>query len=106
MRAKVPREIGGNHDRRHWHFPPATLSSRPTMANASHAPRLCLVYCVQATRRTRSETMSETTAAPARPTTDDAEAWKTYWQAQGMPWRTEPEIVEERQQYLAERRSL
>jgi hypothetical protein len=27
---------------------------------------------------------------PQRPTTDDRAAWQAYWQAQGMPWRTEP----------------
>src|SRR5215470_813181 len=42
----------------------------------------------------------------ARPTSDDLAEWKAYWTAQGMPWRTEPEIDEERQQYLAERRAV
>jgi uncharacterized protein YjbI with pentapeptide repeats len=41
-----------------------------------------------------------------RPTTDDRDAWSTYWVAQGISWRTEPEIDEERQHYLAERRAL
>lgn len=41
-----------------------------------------------------------------RPTTCDPEAWKGYWEAQEQPWRTEPEIDEERQKYLAERRSI
>ena len=35
---------------------------------------------------------------------DDREAWKTYWKAQGMPWRTEPEITEAREELLASRR--
>ncbi len=36
---------------------------------------------------------------PQRPTSDDnREGWKAYWEAQGMPWRTEPEIDAERQQ--------
>lgn len=40
-----------------------------------------------------------------RPTTnDDREAWKRYWEAQGIPWRTEPEISEDQQKYLDERR--
>lgn len=44
---------------------------------------------------------------PQRPTSDDDRAgWKAYWTAQGMPWRTEPEIDEERQRYLAERRAV
>jgi hypothetical protein len=35
---------------------------------------------------------------PQRPTSnDDREGWKAYWVVQGMPWRTEPEIDEERQ---------
>lgn len=42
-----------------------------------------------------------------RPTSDnDREGWKAYWVAQGMPWRKEPEIGEERQAYLAERRGV
>lgn len=43
---------------------------------------------------------------PERPTTDNHDAWKAYWTAQGMSWHTEPEIGEERQQYLAERRAI
>jgi hypothetical protein len=27
---------------------------------------------------------------PQRPTTDDRDAWRASWQAQGMPWRTDP----------------
>jgi hypothetical protein len=41
-----------------------------------------------------------------RPSNDDTEAWKAYWQAQGQHWRTEPEIDAERQKYLDERRSI
>jgi len=40
------------------------------------------------------------------PTTNDSEAWKAYWEAQGWPWRTEPEIDAQRQKYLAERRTI
>jgi uncharacterized protein YjbI with pentapeptide repeats len=44
---------------------------------------------------------------PQRPTSnDDREGWKAYWSAQRMPWRTEPEIDEERQGYLAKRRAV
>jgi class 3 adenylate cyclase len=53
--------------------------------------------------------MAEETAEQApveRPTSADAEAWKIYWQAQGMHWRTEPEIIPERQAYLAARRAI
>jgi len=41
-----------------------------------------------------------------RLTTNQDEAWKGYWQSQGQPWRTEPEIDAQRQRYLAERRAL
>src|SRR6266567_4587106 len=41
-----------------------------------------------------------------RPTTNDPDAWKAYWKAQGWSWRTEPEIDAERQKYLAERRAI
>ncbi|MFL5658168.1 MAG: hypothetical protein ACJ8CB_28790 [Ktedonobacteraceae bacterium] len=37
-----------------------------------------------------------------RPTTDDKEAWNNYWKAHGQPWRTEPAIDNERQNFLAE----
>jgi uncharacterized protein YjbI with pentapeptide repeats len=44
---------------------------------------------------------------PQRPmSNDDREGWKVYWAMQGLPWRTEPEIDEERQRYLAERRKV
>lgn len=33
-------------------------------------------------------------------------AWRKHWQAQGFPWRTEPEIGLKRQQELSSRRSL
>jgi hypothetical protein len=41
-----------------------------------------------------------------RPTDDDRDAWRAYWAALGLPWRTEPEIGAERQAYLAERRAV
>src|SRR5437016_5364576 len=37
---------------------------------------------------------------------DDTEAWEAYWKAQGQPWRTEPEIDEEQQRSLTERRYI
>jgi Pentapeptide repeats (8 copies) len=44
---------------------------------------------------------------PQRPLdNDDRDAWRAYWQAQGMRWRTEPEIGEERQRFLTERRAV
>ncbi len=41
-----------------------------------------------------------------RPTNGDKERWKAYWKAQGQEWRTEPEIDDERQKYLTERRNI
>ena len=43
---------------------------------------------------------------PQQPTTKDKVAWKAYWEEQGQSWRTEPEINEERQKFLNERRSI
>jgi len=43
---------------------------------------------------------------PPHPPAHDREAWRVYWQAQGQPWRTEPEIDNERQVYLAGRRAI
>jgi hypothetical protein len=45
-------------------------------------------------------------AAVHRPSTEDAEAWIAYWEAQGQAWRTEPEISTERQKFLKERLSV
>jgi hypothetical protein len=42
----------------------------------------------------------------AKPTSDNRDDWKAYWQQQGQSWRTEPEIVAERQAYLEERRAI
>lgn len=41
-----------------------------------------------------------------RPTGDDRAAWRNFWEQSGRSWRTEPEISEERQQYLSERRAI
>src|SRR5258708_9193789 len=43
---------------------------------------------------------------PQRPANDKKESWRAYWEAQGQPWLTEPEIDEERQKFLNERRSI
>lgn len=43
---------------------------------------------------------------PQRPTTDDRDAWRAYWTTLEMPWRTEPEIDEQRQAFLTERRAV
>ena len=43
---------------------------------------------------------TQATAIPC-PTTNDPGAWKSYWDAKGQEWRTEPEIDLERQKELA-----
>src|SRR5215469_3464334 len=55
---------------------------------------------------TANQENSKQIPAAQRPANDDTEAWKSFWKAQGQPWRTEPEIDEERQRYLDERRSI
>jgi hypothetical protein len=40
------------------------------------------------------------------PTTDNQAEWKIYWEQEGQPWRTDPEIDAERQKYLTERRAI
>ncbi len=57
-------------------------------------------------RRPLSEQNGTQVPTLQRPTTNDPDAWKTYWAAQGWHWRTEPEIDTERQKYLAERRAI
>src|SRR5437763_9987072 len=59
-------------------------------------------------RKTSTANQQNGNQAPAvqRPTNDDKEAWKAYWKTQGQSWRTEPEIDEIRQKFLAERRSI
>jgi uncharacterized protein YjbI with pentapeptide repeats len=37
---------------------------------------------------------------------EERERWCTHWRLQGQPWRSEPEISEERQTELAERRAV
>jgi hypothetical protein len=41
---------------------------------------------------------------PQRPIADNSDEWTAYWTAQGMSWRTEPEIDGERQYELDRRR--
>ncbi len=43
---------------------------------------------------------------PQRPAPGNREAWRSYWKAQGQPWRTEPEIDGVRQAELAQRRDI
>lgn len=47
-----------------------------------------------------------TTVVQECPAPEDYQSWPDYWKVQGMPWRTEPEIDEQRQRYLAERRAV
>src|SRR5205807_8457097 len=58
--------------------------------------------------RNRQTSTQNNTQAPAlqRPANDDTEGWKGHWKALGHLWRTEPEIDEERQKFLNERRSI
>jgi uncharacterized protein YjbI with pentapeptide repeats len=53
-----------------------------------------------------SEQSQTATAYQKRPAPEGYTSWPDYWKAHGMPWRTEPEIDEERQRYLAERQAI
>ncbi len=57
-------------------------------------------------KNTTNQQNDKQAPATQRPANEDAEAWKAYWKAQDQPWRTEPEINTERQQYLDQRRSI
>ncbi|HLX58011.1 MAG TPA: pentapeptide repeat-containing protein [Ktedonobacteraceae bacterium] len=46
------------------------------------------------------------TQSPQAQVLNGREAWKTYWEARGQPWRTEAEIDAERQHYLAQCRAI
>ena len=46
------------------------------------------------------------TIANRRTVPDGFDSWNAYWTAQGMPWRTEPELDAERRRYLAGRRAI
>jgi len=50
--------------------------------------------------------LDDTKAPALRPSTADKEAWRAYWEKHRQPWRTEPEIETERQQYLEEHRQI
>lgn len=41
-----------------------------------------------------------------RPVPEGYTSWSAYWTAQEMPWRTEPAVDEQRQQFLSERRAV
>lgn len=53
-----------------------------------------------------SEQPQTVEALPRRPAGEDRGAWRKYWIAQDQIWRTEPEIDEQRQAFLAERRAV
>jgi uncharacterized protein YjbI with pentapeptide repeats len=55
---------------------------------------------------TANQQNGKQTLAVQRPLNDDTEKWKAYWNTQGQPWRTEPEIDVARQKYLDEQRSI
>src|SRR5438477_4956582 len=54
---------------------------------------------------TSSPAVSPQTPA-SRPDDDDRNGWHVYWQSQGQPWRTEPEIDLKRQAELDQRRAI
>jgi hypothetical protein len=43
---------------------------------------------------------------PQQPAGDNRDQWQAYWTAQGMPWRTEPEIDAKRQALLDAKRRI
>ncbi len=53
-----------------------------------------------------SEQDDRQTSTPQCPTTDDPEAWKTYWEKMGQSWRKEPEIDAKRQEQLIQCRTI
>lgn len=75
--------------------------SAPTNPESTTPPKRTRSPRIQSGRAAK-----KTIAIPSRPASEDREGWKAYWAAQGQPWRIEPEIDEERQHYLAERRAI
>jgi uncharacterized protein YjbI with pentapeptide repeats len=53
-----------------------------------------------------SDQASRQVSTLQHPSTDNPDTWREYWNAQGWPWRTEPEIDTERQKYLADQRAI
>ncbi|SRR6266496_995943 len=53
------------------------------------------------TRRVKRS--AQPTSHLQHPTTNDRDAWRTYWKTCGQSWRTEPEIDPERQKFLTQR---
>ncbi len=55
---------------------------------------------------TLSEQDGTQNAILERPANEDKRAWEAYWRHLGQPWRKEPEISKERQEYLTEKRKI
>src|SRR5712692_5527000 len=91
------RRVENAHVQREWRDAmsqqkPNPARSRPRQATAQS----------KATPSNRPEPQKQ---LPALPAPDDREAWRIYWKEHQQPWRTEPEIDEQRQSFLAERLS-
>jgi uncharacterized protein YjbI with pentapeptide repeats len=56
--------------------------------------------------KNRENHMTSDRPVVARPTTNDPESWRSYWDYLEQYWRLEPEIPEERQRELSARRHL
>lgn len=54
----------------------------------------------------RDTSTTSTTSTVSTTTAVELGAREAFWAAQGQPWRTEPEIDEERQRFLVERRAI
>jgi uncharacterized protein YjbI with pentapeptide repeats len=51
--------------------------------------------------------LHQQSSLPSRPpTTRDPNLWRTHWESLGQPWRTEPEIDTQQQEYLRQRRTI
>jgi uncharacterized protein YjbI with pentapeptide repeats len=75
---------------------------------------LCFLLCYYAIMQQSTVTQRHVTTEREhpmdtpleKPTSDNRDDWKVYWQQRRQPWRTEPEISPERQTYLDERRAI
>jgi uncharacterized protein YjbI with pentapeptide repeats len=88
-------------------FAPSTFQKRNMLM--PRKPALLLHLLNLALRPIAGQTKAspkQLVVLPQQPPAHDREAWRIYWQAQGQPWRTEPEIDRERQRELAVRRAI
>lgn len=78
----------------------------PVCTTSRHllSPRECVCYAGDKKQQREVKAGEQHLQRPTSP--EDREAWKAHWIALGMPWRTEPEIDECRQRYLARRRDV